>query len=315
MPNEKARAIIQNAMQDRGVYDEMARKEAVVWSSHFSDPESQRIRAMEDEASAKLRPARFLLRLSEILKRHGLKPAAGLSLGCGSGRAERNFLKQGICTSFHGIDIAPQAVEQARLSAETEKLNCTYSVQDLNDLSLPKGAFDLVVAQTSLHHVLKLEHVMDQIALSLTPNGVLWVHDYIGESQFQFSDERLKVINDLLTLLPERLTHNHFSKKSMKRVARREPGNLVSPFESIRSGEIKPLLLERFDVIESHEEGAFLHRVAGLGMKQNFAADEMSAAMFELLLYFDQLLIDKGFVEPSLGQYLLRKKQAGSANS
>jgi 2-polyprenyl-3-methyl-5-hydroxy-6-metoxy-1,4-benzoquinol methylase len=309
MPNEKAQKIIRDAMESREVYERMARKEAEVWSNYFEDPEKEEIRQREQQAGLKLKPTRCQLRLPQALASVGIKPATGLSLGCGSGRAERGFLKQGICNSFHGVDIAPQAIEQAILAAQREGQNCTYEVQDLNDLSLTENSYDLVVAQTSLHHVLRLEHVMDQVAKSLTPGGVFWVHDYIGESQFQFSDERLEIMNDLLSLLPESLTLNHFTKKPVKRVNRREPGELVSPFESIRSGEIKPLLMERFEVLAMHEESSFMHRIAGLGMKQNFVADANAIALFEIMLYFDQLLVKKNILPPTLGQYLLRPKR------
>ena len=80
-----------------------------------------------------------------------------------SGRAERGYLKNGICKSFHGIDIAPDAVAEAARLAKEEGLDCTYETQDLNFLVLPENAFDLVVAQTSLHHCLHLEHVIEQI--------------------------------------------------------------------------------------------------------------------------------------------------------
>jgi len=238
----------------------------------------------------------------------GITPRTGLSLGCGSGRAERNFLKQRICESFHGIDIAADAIATAVEAAAKEGFNCTYEVQDLNDLKLPAQSYDLIVAQTSLHHVLRLEHTLDEVARALTPGGHFWVHDYIGESQFQFTDQRLQIMNDLLAILPEKLTYNHFNKTQTKRVNRREPGSLVSPFESIRSGEIRELLLERFDVIEAREEGSFLHRIAGMGMKQNFVTNDDTKAIFDLLLYFDNLLIEKKILTPTLGQYLLKAK-------
>lgn len=308
MPNEKARKIISDALDDPAVYAQMAQKEAAVWSNYFSAPAQEQVREKEQQAGLKLNPARFQLRLPVVLRALGLKPRRGLSLGCGSGRAERSFLAQGVCESFHGVDIAAQAIEQAILAAAQQGSNCTYETQDLNDLVLPEASYDLIVAQTSLHHVLRLEHVLDQIAKSLTPGGVLWVHDYIGESQFQFSDDRLRIMNDILAVLPESLTYNHFSKNVVKRVNRREPGTLVSPFESIRSGEIKTLLLERFDVVKMYEESCFMHRIAGLGMKQNFVDEANANAMFELLFYFDRLLVEKNILPPTLGQYLLTPK-------
>ena len=214
MPNEKANEIIRNAMHDPGVYREMARKEADVWSNHFGDPRQEKVRELEVQATRILTQNRHQLRLPAILRTHGIVPERGLSLGCGSGRAERHLIQAGVCSSFHGIDIADDAIEKARGYAADEKVECTYEVQDLNTLSLPREEYDLVVAQTSLHHVLRLEHVLDAVRSSLKPMGVFWVHDYIGESQFQFSDDRLRIMNDLLQLLPERLRLKSFYGKA-----------------------------------------------------------------------------------------------------
>lgn len=50
---------------------------------------------------------------------------------------------------------------KAREIAARENLPLTYEVADLNFIELPPKAFDLVVAQTSLHHVLFLEKVAE----------------------------------------------------------------------------------------------------------------------------------------------------------
>lgn len=300
--------IIDEAMRSDDKYKEMARRESEVWSKHFTDPAHILVRERERVACEVLGNPNRQLGLARVLVQQGIKPTTGLSLGCGSGRAERGFLKQGICQSFHGIDIAPDAIGEAKKLASQEGLNCTYEVQDLNSVLLSPEAYDLVVAQTSLHHVLHLEHVFDQVKQCLKPGGVFWVHDYVGETQFQFSDERLKIMNSLLGLLPEHLRINHFTGKPVTAVTRREPGQLVSPFECIRSGEIKTLLLERFEVLVSHETTTFMDRVAGLGMTQNYTENEDRVALFRVLRYFDQLLSDKGVIPAVQGQYLLRVK-------
>ena len=309
MPNEKARKIIKDAMENPEVYRKMAEREAQVWSNFFSSPEKEAIRAKETEANQSLKMVTSALRLGQVLADHGLAPVTGLSLGCGSGRLERQLLATKICQSYHGIDIAADAIQEATNMAQKLSLPLTYETQDLNFVRLKPKSYDLIVAQTSLHHVLHLEHLMDEISAALTDDGCLWVHDYIGESQFQFSDERLKLMNDLLEILPEKLRFNHFAGRAVDKVARKEPGTLVSPFESIRSGEIKGLLLERFDVIVMREEVSFLDRVAGLGMRQNFMENEDTKVIFHLLSYFDHYLSTRGIVPGCLGQFLLKPRR------
>lgn len=101
----------------------------------------------------------------------------GLSLACGSGRAERNAMAQGICTSFHGIDMVQDALGEARSIAEREKLNITYDQGDLNKIKLQPGSYDLVITQNCLHHVLQLEYLADEIHQAMRPDGALWIHD------------------------------------------------------------------------------------------------------------------------------------------
>jgi 2-polyprenyl-3-methyl-5-hydroxy-6-metoxy-1,4-benzoquinol methylase len=78
-----------------------------------------------------------------------------------------------ICQSVHGIDISEKAVAHAQETAKRDGLLLSYEIGDLNLIELPRKAFDLVVAQTSLHHILFLEHVAEQVCGTLTNNGYL----------------------------------------------------------------------------------------------------------------------------------------------
>jgi ubiquinone/menaquinone biosynthesis C-methylase UbiE len=307
MLNPTAQKII-DAMNKPDVYRQMMLAEAAVWSKEFhADPRAD-IRRAEDEAGNRLGCSRTMLRLKDLLIKHGLSPRHGLSLGCGAGRAERHLLKIGVCGSFVGIDVAEWAIEEARSLAKRESCNCTYEIQDLNYINLPPQAYDLVVAQTSLHHVLRIEHVLDQVQRTLTSSGVFWVVDYVGESQFQFTNERLEIMNELLALLPEKFRRDRLHERVLKPFSRPEVGRLASPFESIRSGEIRELLLSRFEVIEMHEETTFLHRVVPIGTRQNYVENDETITVFNVLKYFDELLARKGLLAPVAGQYLLRAK-------
>ena len=74
MPNEKARKIIRDALENRAVYDAMARRGAEVWSNLFVDPSKEKVRQLEEGATQKLEPGRRQLRLARILKQHGIRP-------------------------------------------------------------------------------------------------------------------------------------------------------------------------------------------------------------------------------------------------
>ena len=305
----QAEKIIENLLKDPELYQKKSEREGEVWGRIFSDDNFIELTKRDQKAAAKLKLNRHHLTLINLLKKHSIAPDFGLSLACGSGRAERLILKQGICNKFQGIDIAAGALEEARRIALKQNLDINYKQGDLNNIKLPRNTYDLVITQNCLHHVLQLEHIAEEIANSMTSNGVLWIQDYVGETQFQYTDERLYWTNKILSLLPERMVTNKLNGKVTREVVRPEPGRLVSPFESIRSAEIIPIFLERFDVIEKAEFNSILRLILPRGAKEEYLKNEESRALFEILVLIDNLLIEKQILAPTGCQYLLKPKE------
>jgi 2-polyprenyl-3-methyl-5-hydroxy-6-metoxy-1,4-benzoquinol methylase len=308
MSTKTPEAVIEELLTNPAFYAEQAAREGEFWGEEFSSKKQIEVRQADKSASRELRVARDKLFLAGALRRQGLKPMHGLSLACGSGRAERNALTQGICTSFHGIDMAEDAIAEARSVAAQQKLCITYEQGDLNSVVLQPGSYDLVITQNCLHHVVQLEYLADQIHRALKPGGALWIHDYVGETQFQYSEKRVEIANAVLKILPEKLKTNRISGKVVAQVHRPEPGSMSSPFEAIRSAQIMPIFLERFDVLEKHENGAIMRLVTPLGAKSGYLENEDTKALFELLYYLDDLLIRERILEPTGIQCLLRPK-------
>jgi hypothetical protein len=84
----------------------------------------------------------------------------------------------------------------------------------------------------------------------------------------------------------------------------------VSPFESIRSAEIPEIFLARFTLMEKAENHSFFQRVLPSGTLVNYLENDDTRTLFEVLLYFDKLLVDKGVLPAIMGQYLLQKPAA-----
>ena len=309
MSNSKADQIVQELLKNPNLYQQKSKQEGQVWGKIFSNPKHNDIKNQDQEAAKELKFNRDTLSPIALLRKYKISPSNGLSLACGSGRAERQFIKAGVCQKFHGIDISHQALENARQIAAKNNLNITYDQGDLNNISLPENTYDLVITQNCLHHVLQLEHLAEEISKSMTPNGVLWIHDYVGETQFQYSDERLEIVNSILAILPEKMRINKLNGNLIEKVVRPEPGKLVSPFESIRSEEIIPIFLEKFEVIEKFEFNSILRLVMPMGAKLEYLENEESRAIFELLFFIDRMLVSKGILPPTGGQYLLKPKQ------
>jgi SAM-dependent methyltransferase len=311
MSANKAQEIIKQALVDRSMYDAMVARENEVWGKILPDRERSEAAIEDATASATLRFCRNQSSLFDVAREKGLRFEHGLTLGCGSGKLERHLVSRGVCPRFHGIDISEKAIETARDIARKENLPLTYEVADLNFVELPEKTFDLVAAQTSLHHILFLERVADQIWRSLKNDGYLWIHDFIGETQWQHDPKRLSIANHLLAFLPEKFRQNRITNKVTTEVKRPEPGRLGSPFESIRSSEIIPVFQRWFTIEWKVEFSAFLHLVAPPGTRAAYLESDDTKALFEALLLLDHLCIEEKIVQPTGGQYLMRPKAAG----
>jgi SAM-dependent methyltransferase len=310
MSLDKAQEIIRKAMADRRMYDAMVARENEMWGKVLPDREHSEAAIEDAKASATLRICRNQSSLFGIAKEKGLRFEHGLTLGCGAGRLERDLLGKGVCGRFHGVDISEKAIETARDIAKRENLPLTYEVADLNFVELPRNTFDLVAAQTSLHHILFLERVADQIWRSLKSDGYLWIHDFIGETQWQHDAKRLFIANHLLAILPEKFRQNKITNKTTTEIKRPEPGRLHPPFESIRSSEIIPVFQRWFTIEWKVEFSAFLHLVVPPGTRAAYIENDDTKALFETLLLLDRLCIEEKIMHPTGGQYLMRPRPA-----
>jgi SAM-dependent methyltransferase len=308
MSTDKAGEIVRRAMADRSVYDAMAARENEVWGKILPERERSEAAIEDGKASIELGVRRHFFSLSKLARERKLQFEHGLTLGCGAGRCERELVQNGVCRSFHGIDISENAIVTAREIAKERNLPLTYEIADLNFVKLPEKRFDLVVAQTCLHHVLFLEHVAEQVWHSLKSDGYLWIHDFIGETQGQYDPKRLAIMNKILAVLPEKLRKNKITGRLVTEIKRPEPGHLGSPFESIRSSEIVSVF-ERWFIVEwKLEFDAFLRLVVPDGTRAAYLENEDTRALFEVLMLLDHLCIEEEIVQPSGGQYLMRPR-------
>ena len=308
MSTDKAAEIIRRAMADRSVYDAMASRENEVWGKILPERESSEAAIEDTKASIELRVSRNFSSLARLAQERQLKFEDGLTLGCGAGRCERELICQGICRTFHGIDVSANAILAARQIAKEQNLPLTYEVADLNFVQLPERTFDLVVAQTCLHHILFLERVAEQVWRALKPDGYLWIHDFIGETQQQHDLRRLSIMNQILAILPEKFRKNKITGRLVTEINRPEPGHLGSPFESIRSSEIVPVFQRWFTVEWKLEFDAFLRLVVPPGTRAAYLENQDTKALFEILMLLDALCIREKIVRPGGGQYLMRPK-------
>jgi SAM-dependent methyltransferase len=234
-----------------------------------------------------------------------------LSLGCGFGILEREALRLKICDRFDAYDISPEAVGVARREAEQAGYGdrIAYDSRDLNAIELDRDRYDAVFAIQSLHHIEALEHLLDEVRLSLRPDGLFVVNEYVGPRRFQFPDDHLPLMNGLLSTLPEsHLRDRRYGvlKTEIVRPSAEEVYR-VDPSESIRSDEIMGLIEERFEIVYRADFGGTLLQHVLSHIVGNFdPADPRDVALIDLLCFYEETLIDRG-VLPSDFTYLVAK--------
>ena len=129
-----------------------------------------------------------------------------LTLCCGHGERDRRLAKMGVFKNCLGLDISPGAIEACKINASNEKFNnLKYATADLNKDSLKRNAYDLIYVGGGMHHILNLEHLVDEIYLSLKPGGLLVCDEYIGPSYNDLSNRHREIINSAIHLIPKRL--------------------------------------------------------------------------------------------------------------
>jgi SAM-dependent methyltransferase len=214
----------------------------------------------------------------EYLHRHYCREprAAALSLCCGSGYVERDFVRRGLVATCEGIDISPSAVELARREAHLAGLSdrLTYRVADIETEALQPDSYDLVIAWMALHHLRRLRHVFRQVQRTLRPGGIFVINEYVGPSRFQLPRRQVARINNLLAELPPALRRTiDGSVKELYRPPRLSQIIRHDPSEAVRSDRIIPYLRRTFDIAEHIGYGGTLLYGLLQGIVHNFEPD------------------------------------------
>lgn len=155
-----------------------------------------------------------------------------LSLGAGQGRIEKHFVEKRLCGSFEALDVCFEEISGTQTNSEGVSTN----FMDLNFSRLKPDTYDLILCHGVLHHLINLEFLFDQINAALKPDGVVLIYEYVGERQWQFSDERMTMLR------------RQFPQVRFKNF----PKWAVEGFESVRSDELPRLIHSVFGSATVH---------------------------------------------------------------
>jgi SAM-dependent methyltransferase len=228
----------------------------------------------------------------------------GFVLGCGGGALERRAAALGLCRTFHGVDISPEAVEVARALADREGWNnFLYEALDANYLQLEPESFDLIVSDMAVHHIARLEHLFEQFNRALRPGGLFILNEFVGPSRFQWSDMQLKLATRAIRALPLRLRRNRdittwkrYAKPWVWKAKRWSPERVarMDPSESIRSKDIPFLIARHLQVAEKSEYGGTLLALVLNNIVGNFSDSPADVAILKRMAEEEARWISEG---------------------
>jgi SAM-dependent methyltransferase len=233
-----------------------------------------------------------------VRKRLGRPAMRSLDLGCGAGGRSMAVHAAGGTEFIEGMDVSEERIAEGERRRESLGIPGSLVVDDINKAVLPRNRYDLIFSAHSFHHFLELEHVMAQVHDALTPDGVFLLEEFVGPTQFQWTDSQIELTRILLGTLPLDLRMFRWGK--VKTVEGRPAVAEVvaaSPFESIRSSEIVPLFKKHFDIIATLNLGGTIQHLLYNGIIHNFAPGRSGAAEYiEAFYRLEDAMIDAGML-------------------
>jgi SAM-dependent methyltransferase len=208
---------------------------------------------------------------------------ACLSIGCGTGGLERSLIDEGVAAGVTGIDMAPNAIAEARALAGTRPID--YAAADARTLLRDRAStYDAIFFHQSLHHFDGLNELLELVARALRDGGFLYLDEYVGPSRDDWPLHRLVAPNVAYRLLPRSVRRPHIV---------RAPINVEDPTEAICSGDIVPSLARRFRVTHRRDYGGNLLAVIYPNLRrpeEGSSPATFDAAVARLIALEDRLL-------------------------
>jgi SAM-dependent methyltransferase len=179
------------------------------------------------------------------------RPARFVSLGAGNCDTEirliRLLLERGVSEfEFHCLDLNEAMLERGTEAAREAGLQAQLKPiqMDLNAWR-PDHAYDGVIANQVLHHLVELETVFDTVNAAMPEHGRFIASDMIGRNGHRRWPEALAIVQEFWAQLPAGYRYN-------VQLDRAEPSFQdwdcsVDGFEGVRAQDILPALVERFD--------------------------------------------------------------------
>lgn len=246
----------------------------------------------------------FAKYLRESARQCGTDSPVFLSIGAGNCDTEvrvAKLLKDVGLSDFviECLDMNPHMLRRGREMALREGVeNVIVTVEgNFNEWKATKQ-YAGVMANQSLHHVLKLEHVFGEVKGALDTGGYFVVADIVGRNGHLRWPEALVEVHRFWRELPAEYRYNRPLERFEEIYENWDCSS--EGFEGIRAQDILPLLLERFDFHVflgfANVVDVFVDRNFG----HNFDADKAwDRALIDRIHAFDEQALHDGTLTPT----------------
>jgi 2-polyprenyl-3-methyl-5-hydroxy-6-metoxy-1,4-benzoquinol methylase len=237
------------------------------------------------------------------------KRRRAISLGCGFGLREIAWAKSGVFESILGVDLTPNLIASAQESAMKEGVShiASFVAGDVSDV-LQGEKYDVIIFEHSLHHFAGIPALLDRVAASLNPDGILYVDEYVGPCRLQYTKKQLAFANAALQLIPKEFRVDYSGKWTKNKVV--SPGPfmmyLSDPSEAVESDRIMPELRKRFDFIVEKKTGGTIFPLVVQDIACHFVENPKAIDALSRILELESSLIDGGILESDYACVLAR---------
>ncbi len=197
------------------------------------------------------------------------------------------------------IDLNPVTLARGRAAAVVYNLSeqLAFVEADVNSWQ-PGHEYNVVLANMSLHHVVELEKVFNNVKQSLAPGGTFIISDMIGRNGHQRWPESLSIVHEFWRKLPPSYRINRQLDRYEELYQNWDCS--TEGFEGIRSQDILPLLIERFYFQFFFAFGNVIDPFIDRAFGPNFSADaDWDRAFLHAVQKSDQQELLAGRLSPT----------------
>ena len=187
----------------------------------------------------------------------------GLIIGAGGMASERRIRETNGTTHLTYCDADANALDRRTSEFGGRYAGLTDALEvDLNFAAFPPDTYDVIIASSTLHHLINLEHVAGQINRALAPGGYFFMYDFVGPTRFRFPPEQRRAFEVIYERERARRPHDTLPAVQW---ADFDSGE-YSPFEAVRSGEILEVLRGALDEAEVRVKGTVIDLLLFAGL-------------------------------------------------